>query len=471
MYGLLAFKRPDPNNPGFDQVAFEIRSYSCFNGFNRQDAFKALRDPDYRNFDLVMSKVSQNGSISTNSRDHIHTLEVGQDVPIMRDNTDWECLGLGVALYTAASNVTFANTPAGAEPPLVDYRIAPLAASDAMNHKVTTLANFNGIQKQYWSDGKRCSSHREFTPNEQYLANFFEEFQKGLFESLKNYIGMSKMFQLLARNWNHQSGLYQFVGSERPSGLAVSYLQIWRNTMEKNSGGWANKTDLLQALSSLYNQYINSDRKMDVMPILSMLLHKGDDSDIVTFVGIDFVAYSVKHGLFNQGQFYRTTVSMLEEGRYNKGGQSEAIRNNFRRTLGELKLTDSSFLSEAMTSMDVVKNGMKDQASLRDLVANTKDSLLWCVIEEYDHKNYERIMKDSIVSFERLLRAVTIKSVKAQIQEMLGAISKIPDFRQPAKVSQAVPELSKSPMGFSTWAAQADAPTAEEPVPVAHTIH
>lgn len=474
MYGLLAFKRPDPNNPGFDQVAFEIRSYSCFNGFNQQNAFMALRDPNYQNFDLVVSNVNPDGRLAGARhprRENIHTLESGQDVPLMRDNANWECLGLGVALYAAASNVTFGNIEEGAPTPRVDYRITSSTDTSVMNRKVTTLANINGIQREYWIGSHKFPTRRQFTPNEDYLSNFFQLFQDGRFDAMKGFIGMSRVFQLLARNWNHQSGLYQFVGSERPSGLAVSYLQIWRNTMEKNSGGWSNRMDVLQALQYLYDQYIPGPRTLDVMPILSAWLHNGDDSDIVNFAGGGFVAYSARHGLFNQVQFYRNTVTMLEEGRYNKGGQSDAISRNFNRTLGELNSNVVPLISEAISAMMCVKDGMNEQAALRDLVANTKDGLMWYVTNEPNKRCYDNLMKESVANFERLMRSVTVKPMHQKIQEMLEVISKVPDFRKPAKVAQAVPELSKSPMGFSTWAAQADAPTAEEPVPVAHTIH
>ena len=167
----------------------------------------------------------------------------------------------------------------------------------------------------------------------------------------------SLMYCAVHLNPYHQWCLYDFVGSERPSGAAVSYLQVYRNTSHNILN--MNNTVKLQSVAALLacidpggQQYKTTFKSF--MPILSNLFNAGGDSDIFSFADSPFVALqAMRFGTFSLSNFYLDSRPMTTEGRYAKGQQSTKLAEKVARAARERQLIPSNFTNQVKKAWEV----------------------------------------------------------------------------------------------------------------------
>lgn len=167
----------------------------------------------------------------------------------------------------------------------------------------------------------------------------------------------SFMYCAVHLNPYHQWCLYDFVGSERPSGAAVSYLQVYRNTSQNILN--VNNTVKLQSVAALLacvdpgGQHYKTTFK-SFMPILSNLFNAGGDSDIFSFADSPFVALqAMRFGTFSLSNFYLDSRPMTTEGRYAKGQQSLRLSEKVSRAARERQLLPSNFTNGVKKAWEI----------------------------------------------------------------------------------------------------------------------
>lgn len=432
MYALLAFQRPDAANAGRIQIAFEIRSFGCFNGFNTAGAFTPLNNGG--SFDCIFSNVNPEVD-GTNGAG----LTVSVDRDQLVDPSGWTLLGIGYLSYDAGSWV-----PMG---PNFTYSLRSAGLPGSYNGQLSNLLNRNGILRRFidnW-DGGWITTTRVLTPRENILANFLGNFieQPPMFLRTEE-TRASRMLNALLYSRQYSYQLFQFVGAERPSGLAISYLQIWRNFAEKNANGFNSDQNLRDFLcTSIYPRWPET---VDVLPLLSMLTHNGGDSDIVYFAGNDFCVYAMRHGLFNCAHLYRDSRPMEVEGRYNKGAQSVSISNNL------LGFIDRS--ASLRIQLDSARNSLQTLADHISDVRAVPNLLNMGVVKNIRAgvTNREAAINHATNVFTRVVNT-NPSTLLVQLHRDLSVIESTASPSVPAIPSNGAAQ------GFVQWVAQADAQT------------
>lgn len=318
MQALIAYKRTIGENT---QVGFEVRSMTCFNGFNVANAFAPVNTD---RLDLVVDlQVVGSGSLQ---------LATGADPR----NTQWSCIGMGWLSTLINGNYDVARM---LDAP-IDYsgnreQLAAMLNAEHVTKKMLSMRSFGLV-----------TGLREQTPNEFIIAQALNQiaFQSrdriplGEFNRLK----ASKMYAAVILNGHHQRCLYDFVGSERSSGMAVSYLQVYRNTSQVilSNAHLVKLQGVSAMLASLDPgaQHTGTTFK-SFIPILSQLFNAGGDSDIFSFAETPFIALqAMKYGTFSLNQYFGNSSPMTTEGRYTKGSQSLNLQQNVSRAARERSL-------------------------------------------------------------------------------------------------------------------------------------
>ena len=506
MYAIVAFKRPSARYEGFYEVAFDIRDFGCFNGFNVADAFTP-NPSDYGNlyFDLWFDKVHQSGEIREWTTGVLPTLgdriamrgspnaEVGR---IADPNTNritgapWECLGIGWMAYSVGSQVlpyidpiengryrdtTTANGPY--------FGLNSNSNPNNSPNYAPPMLNRNTIWGRYYDPhtGGYQASRRDFTPNERFLERLFHSIESNGHTNQQYFYRASRMWNAIAFSREYRYMLFDMVGSERPSGLAVAYLQIYRNTCEKMSNGgaglgarWTAGSKILMSMKQGHQPMRAGERRynpwpmeLDTMPVLSFLFHNGDDSDIVNFAEDWFIGYAIKHGLLNCGHMFRDSRPMVEEGRYNKGGQADALCNKTHDEVAKRKCTDlfrpvgnalqklNEYLGFMQRKPDV-EYAMRNYMST--VAGNETDVARGVMEQAAATANNEAQFARQLGAIGDWIKESPNYNVHAAVEALVGASKELPSFRQPhvEKPKEKATRKSSKPMGFAEWTGQAE---------------
>lgn len=315
MKALVMFKRV--NAQGVTQILAEIRPYGCYNGFNVQGAFGRM--PQHTDF---IANVTAAGDIAFASVRSGEPVRQTTDVANTTSGTDWECLGIGWLSERAAQSYD---------------QVMASGQSIGRNHE-TVMLNRETVFHQYYDarNDRWNNTNRERTPNEMFVAAALNLAYRSAWNSAAVNQGI-KDSQVLRALWTtHYYGAYMdmdFVGSERSSGMAVAYLQVYRNSARLFQAPVHN-TDVRDTLLEISRvQGIKS-----LIPFLSALTHGGGDSDIFSHTnGLSglVAAQACIHGIFSLQPFMERRDSMLAEGRYAKGNQSNALSQNLNRAYRE----------------------------------------------------------------------------------------------------------------------------------------
>jgi len=325
MYALVVFKRnmTHPTEPPHCQLGFEVRQFGCFNGFNMTDAFTVNRTQE--GFDLIVDTNTTGapfvelGVIQRAYPRGFHGQE--REAHVGWSASAWECLGIGWLCHTigGAQNKTRAD-------------VAPVNTPGAnkCSPSVGVLLGRESYHATYYdgNTGDMRRTIRELTPNEQFLSNFGHFSQRSTAYFSDAHCRTSRVALAYSTTIMYQNCNHAFVGSERNSGQAVSYLQAFRNAAEQNIAGWAMKQGTFDFLARVVPQFMGHTRS--VIALLSYFTNGGSDSDNITFAGTAYGSYCLRVGFWKTAELYRDTSSMLVEGRYNKGGQSDSIDRKLR---------------------------------------------------------------------------------------------------------------------------------------------
>lgn len=364
MYALLIWKRKVVREgvPAL-QFLFERRDMGCFNGMNREHAYtwgQHVYDYCEVGMEVPAAALTQDGdriagNLSAESfRTNAVTVVGGAlrshaifGASIRATVTNFECIGFGWISYTAhalnhgENHTDFYTKSSHARakvPVVVDDLIA---REDFFPSSRNTQTGNNRVNL------------REFTPNETEISRLLAPFNYGPNNSAYN---LNSSRSVLPRQALVASGiarcieLYSFlrrttmaiVGTERPSGLAVAYLQVMRNFGEQALQGFPNSP----ALSQFLNTSFDNGRRGCVLRLndsalayMSAFVNGGDDSDIISYSGARVPAAITRFSIWKLAHLFRNPSSMLVEGRYNKGGQSDSLRRNLDVKLTQLRDT------------------------------------------------------------------------------------------------------------------------------------
>lgn len=331
MKALVAYTR---TLNGQRHVGFEVRSMTCFNGFNSETAFSN----------------KPNGVIDI----AVNLEAVGAAACTVRPTEDagtlWECIGMGWLSNNAIVGEPF--TQMMSNPPTFSgsrEQLSSMLNIEHITNRVISMSSYSWV-----------SGTRELTANERNIANALEQLKAvgptAVPQADAHRLRASHVYCAVHLNQFHQYSLYDFVGSERPSGAAVSYLQVYRNTSQNMLN--PNNINKLQSVAALLatidpgGQHFKTTFK-SYMPILSMLFNAGGDSDIFSFADSPFVALqAMKFGTFSLSKFYLDSRPMTVEGRYAKGQQSMKLAEKVARAARERQLLPTNFTNQVKTAWE-----------------------------------------------------------------------------------------------------------------------
>lgn len=320
---------------GQRHVGFEVRSMTCFNGFNSESAFT----PKPNSVIDVSVNLEGVGSEACTVR------------PSEASGTLWECIGMGWLSNNVVANESFTemmNNP----PNFAGNReqLTSMLNIEHITNRVISMSSYT------WVAGTRV-----LTEHEGWIGNALAQLKAAAVTSIPQSEAIrlrgSLMYCAVHLNPYHQWCLYDFVGSERPSGAAVSYLQVYRNTSQTILNG--NNTVKLQSVAALLACIDPGGRHYKItfksfMPILSNLFNVGGDSDIFSFADSPFVALqAMRFGTFSLSNFYLDSRPMTTEGRYAKGQQSLRLSEKVSRAARERQLLPSNFTNGVKKAWEV----------------------------------------------------------------------------------------------------------------------
>lgn len=296
--------------------------------------------------------------------------------------------------------------------------------------------------------GGHTPTLRVLTPNEQYLSNCFSALENGAVTFEANMRDTtSKLASTVIANRTWRGSLYQFVGSERPSGQAIAYLQAWRNCSEYSNGrGFEYSMKSGEHSLCVQLQGASAWRGKSVIAILSYLFNSGDDSDIITFSGNHYLSYCTKVGFWNTTNLYRDQSSMMSEGRYNKGGQSVAIRQNLQRirSMSSRSATHAAWVPNLGGQLDTIRDGFN---AVQNLVQHTSLRSVQGMIG-----SSSAAQDNCIRQVGDYMRAMWNANPMAHMNTFLNESNALPDLNVPVATSTARPT---EPQGFVQWTSQA----------------
>lgn len=320
---------------GQRHVGFEVRIMTCFNGFNSESAFT----PKPNSVIDVSVNLEGVGSEACTVR------------PSEASGTLWECIGMGWLSNNVVAGEAFSamlNSP----PNFAGNReqLTSMLNIEHITNRVTSMSSYS------WVAGTRV-----LTEHEGWIGTALAQLKAAAVDSIPQSESVrlrgSLMYCAVHLNPYHQWCLYDFVGSERPSGAAVSYLQVYRNTSQNILN--VSNTVKLQSVAALLvcidpggHHYKTTFKSF--MPILSNLFNAGGDSDIFSFADSPFVALqAMRFGTFSLSNFYLDSRPMTTEGRYAKGQQSIKLAEKVARAARERQLIPSNFTNGVKKAWEI----------------------------------------------------------------------------------------------------------------------
>lgn len=418
MQALLAYKRTVGDHT---QVGFEVRSMTCFNGFNVTNAFGTVGND---RLDLVVDLNALGAAAAMQPRD------------AGNPNTPWVCIGMGWLSNIISGNYDVSRM---LDSP-IDY--------SGNREQLASMLNLEHVSKKMISPRTfgLVAGHREQTPNEiliaQALAQVSALDRDRIPHADFNRLAPCKMYAAVILNPRHQRCLYDFVGSERSSGMAVAYLQVYRNASQHilNNNIQAKLQSVSAMLFSLDPGAANTGFLFkSFIPILSQLFHAGGDSDIFSFAETPFVALqAMKYGTFSLNQYFSNPQSMLVEGRYAKGSQSLNLQQNVSRAASARSLNPENHrikVVELYKAQQVLASSFSATSFYLGSLANQKRT----VMEAFD-----------------VARAISDNPAQAGV-ECRTILTGFVDLRVPVvPVVAATARSVGAAAGFQVWVAQND---------------
>lgn len=320
---------------GQRHVGFEVRSMTCFNGFNSESAFT----PKPNSVIDVSVNLAYMGSEACTVR------------PSEARDTLWECIGMGWLSNNVVAGEAF-SAMLSSPPNYAGNReqLTSMLNIEHITNRVISMSSYS------WVSGTRV-----LTEHEVWIGDALAQLKAAAVGSIPQSeairLSGSLMYCAVHLNQYHQWCLYDFVGSERPSGAAVSYLQVYRNTSQNILN--VNNNVKLQSVAALLacidpgGQHYKTTFK-SFMPILSNLFNAGGDSDIFSFADSPFVALqAMRFGTFSLSNFYLDSRPMTTEGRYAKGQQSIKLAEKVARAARERQLIPSNFTNGVKKAWEI----------------------------------------------------------------------------------------------------------------------
>lgn len=447
MYALLALKRQytQAGQPDRTLLTFQIISMGCFNGFNTQRAFDhgVAGGID----DLYIETNNTGVPLRITNANLNAKAWGGTNAERQRLATDfngwtagpYETLGIGYISYlSGVQQKTYAE--------LINTR------RTEQNGKacpwVGELLLREGFIASYRNPilGGYTPTLRVLTPNETFLSTCFGAFESGsvVFEaSMRDTTSRLAVTVMANRVWS--GSLYQFVGSERPSGQALAYLQAWRNCSNYSHSGF--EASGFSGQHNLCIQLANSSawRGKSVIAILSYLFNCGDDSDIITFAGNHYLSYCTKVGFWNTTNLFRDQSSMMSEGRYNKGGQSVALRQNLqtRRSMNSRSDSHAAWVTGLGNQLDLIRESFSAVQNFT-MATTMRDVQNMATASPSAKDNY-------IAQVSRYMRSIWDANPMGLMTTFLSQANALPDLNIPV----SAPTRPTEPQGFVQWTSQA----------------
>jgi hypothetical protein len=336
MHALLIHKAPIEGGTRF---IFSARSMTCYNGLNTQNAFSIVWSDLSLVVDLSADLLANPNGVP--AEDFIAGINTSSN-NVLRDSTvGAELIGLGylsdVSFSSIESSSNFETVLASLRQTIHDYCPSNLSGVKSYVGALVNRETFFG--SYYDEDAGLVASLRKRTDNEKLIAKVltrictspdrgmsYRHFSQASKDRLAGLLPRSGILRAFCTYEDYSGMTFALVGSERPSGLAVAYLQAWRNTVQ----GWKSK---VAAHSFLVQLQRITPRGNSVLPVLSAIFQGSDDSDIISYTCPTFQRAVYKHTIFQLGHLFRDSRPMIQEGRYNKGGQSSVIESNTLRLL------------------------------------------------------------------------------------------------------------------------------------------
>jgi hypothetical protein len=439
MRALIAHRRlvTAPGGSQKYELAIGSRNFACFNGFNVEGAFNKQNDPE-----TVSMVTDLDGRFNNRVEDWLTTSNQRSAYAQGKTLGAWECVAIGW-IYNGAQ--------ARSQGPLEGRAVPPNAkAYDFVVGNALRREGFMGRYYDAWNGGY-VNSIRQLTPMETYLSRVFQNFEKDDKVTVPRAVQDASAFAA-AVDWNQQSAgcLYQFVGSERPAGQAVAFLQTFRNVSEVQYYGWtgsnALKNSMINAAWGNISRVTGSTES--IYPLMDHLVNHGTDNAITCYAGYGVMLHGMKYGFWSLAEFFHNPASMVIEGRYNKGAQSTNL---------------SSKYTTAARWCNVQLGG-----AAHDLFISLKTSAASAPAEVGPMVTFDQICRnaaqgvlDGLISrVAEKIRAVAQSDQTANINRLIGLMRDHGDARRPPEpvAPPVAPPVSRAPVAPTQGAAQSATP-------------
>lgn len=436
MRALIAHRRlvTDAQGQQKYELAIGARNFACFNGFNVEGAFNKQNDTE-----RVHMVTDLEGRFSNHVYDWL-TNDTQRSAFAQRKTLGaWECVGIGWIYNGAQAN------PAGP----MHGRSLPSAAK-AYDFVVGNALRREGFMDRYYDawDGQYVNSIRRLTPMETYLARVFQNFEKEDPHRVPNNVQQASSFAAAVNHNQASAGcLYQFVGSERPAGQAVAFLQTFRNVSEVQYSGWngvnALKYTLIVAAWNRINRGITGE---SIYPLMDHLVNYGTDNAITCYAGYGVMLHGMKYGFWSLAEFFHNTAPMTVEGRYNKGAQSNNLNTKYTRAM---QVRGINADVNARTIFDVLKTTVAQPVV---------DVGTMVTLELINRHNQQGSLDRLITSVTEAIRGVAHRDQTASITRLIGLVRAHGDARRPPEpvAPPALPTVA--PVAATQGAAQSATP-------------
>lgn len=327
MRALIAHRRLATSPDGTQQyeLAIGARGFACFNGFNEPTAFTKKADPEE-----IRMVTDLQGNFANRAQDWLPTAATWRSFATGKTLGEWECVAIGW-IYNGAH---------AGQPPTHNRQLP--ATSHAYDFTIGNALRREGFMGRYydaWHGGYKTSIRR-LTPMELYLTRVFQHFESEDRREVPSTIRSQSAFAQAVNDNNSSAGcLYQFVGSERPSGQAVAFLQTFRNVSEVQYSGWTGANAIKYNILVAACQQVVVSTNESAYPLLDHMVNYGTDNAITCYAGTGVMLHGMRYGFWTLEEFFQRRDSMVIEGRYNKGAQSSNLSSNYRRRAEQARVT------------------------------------------------------------------------------------------------------------------------------------
>lgn len=411
MRALIAHRRLITDGAGNQvyHLAIGMRNFACFNGFNVAGAFSKMNDADLNLVTGLQGQFTGNTGNYLRSPAEISAFTAG------KTTGQWECVAIG---WIHSQVTPTANGPVRSRERSID----------AWNPKVGNALRREGHQARYYDayNGGFMHSIRALTPNEQYLSNVFWPFEKEDKINVPNDVmNLSSFATAMHYNYAMCGCLYQFVGSERPAGQAVAFLQTFRNVSEVQHTGWNGANQVKgNIIRAAYDQLApagqaprpTAPRALSIIPLMDHLVNYGTDNAITCYAGNGVMLQGMRAGFWSLKEWFRDPRSMIEEGRYNKGSQSSTLLSNYNRANN----TAAGTMSRANTLFE----------GLRTSTTNAPPNVAAMVsLERIQQAATGGVIDDLIRRVTENIRLIANSDLISRVNELMAMAAVYVDFR------------------------------------------